>query len=250
MRSCRILLGMAVLVLSQTVSVTRGDFIMELPTNNPTFQSDAIYGVLTTNTDPAFSELPPVPGIRGLKISGSATYQSFYTGPSTVSQDTTLSLNVTGPAHGGLYLQDYFYIDYAVNFTQSSPIDFRFVLKSVFHFVDASQQTSSSSNLLDLALNASTGSLSGQLAVPVFENSFGNEGTGYEIYVGVTFDERKMKLGDTFRFDIPSNSIDVGVNLRQQSVPEPGTMSLVLLGGLAMIGHFCYRRVARFRIDE
>lgn len=244
MRSCRILLGVAALVVSQTVSVAHGDFIMELPTNNPTFQSDADFGRLSTNIEPTFSELPAVPGIRGMKISGSATYQSLYTGPSTVSQDATLSLDVTGPAYGGLYLHDYFYIDYDVNFAQSSPIDFRFVLESVFYFVDVNGQASSSSKLLDLALNASTSSLSGQLAVPVFENSFGNEGTGYKIYVAVTFDERKMKLGDTFRFDIPSNSIDIGVNPRAQSVPEPGTLSLIVLGGLAMIGHSWYRRVA------
>lgn len=170
-------------------------------------------------------------------MSGSATYQSFYTGPSIDGPDTTLSLYATGPAHDGVYLVEAFYIDYNVNFTQSSPIDFRFILEAVFHFVDINGQASSSSNLLDLGLVASTTSLSGQLAVPLYENgSEGKLGTGYEMYVAIIFDERRMRLGDTFRFDIPSNSIDVGVNPQPVPVPEPGSLSMALIGGLALLG--------------
>jgi hypothetical protein len=248
MRACRTLFGLAALVVSQSFSVAHGDFIMELPTNSPTFQSDASYGPVVTNTDPTFSQLPQIPGIRGIKMSGSATYQSFYTGPSIDGPDTTLSLYATGPAHDGLYLWEAFYIDYNVNFTQSSPIDFRFILEAVFHFVDINGQASSSSNLLDLGLVASTTSLSGQLAVPLYENG-SNLGTGYEMYVAIIFDERKMRLGDTFRFDIPPNSIDVGVN--PQPVPEPGALSMFLIGGLLAIFSFSWhRRVARNRIGE
>ncbi|MCE9619576.1 MAG: PEP-CTERM sorting domain-containing protein [Planctomycetes bacterium] len=64
-----------------------------------------------------------------------------------------------------------------------------------------------------------------------FEDRFGSNyqtATAIEWQVTFGFDWTGMSAEDTFNFYIPQNSIDI------QAVPEPVTMSLLTLGGLAM----------------
>jgi hypothetical protein len=210
----------------------RADFIMELPTDTPTFTSEDLFGDLTSQTEPLFSELPAIPGIRGIKIAGgSGTYTFTSLGTPIVNSDAVLSLRVSGAAHDGLLNVNTFYIDYDVAFAQSSPGSFRFVLQADFHFADVLGGTSTSTGLLDVGLDAATMSLTGQLAVDVSANSFGNLATGYDITIAAIFNENRLQNGDTFTLSIPMNSIDIGVPARPVNVvPEPATMALALPG--------------------
>ena len=74
----------------------------ELPTNSPGFTLDAGHGFISSQTDPRYEELPAVPGIRGIKITGAATYTHARLGPPPVNSDAVLSLYTTGDAHDGL----------------------------------------------------------------------------------------------------------------------------------------------------
>lgn len=220
----------------------RADFIMELPTSS-SFTSEDLFGDLTGHTEPLFSQLPQIPGIRGIKIAGgSGTYTFTSLGTPIVTSDAVLGLHVSGAAHDGLLSVNTFYIDYDVTFAQSKPGSFRFVLQADFHFVDVLGGASTSTGLLDLSLDAATTSLSGQLAVDVSANSFGNQGTGYDITIAAIFNENRLRNGDTFTLSIPMNSIDIGV--RQAAVPEPSTLTLAAIGGAGLLG-FGWRRRKR-----
>jgi hypothetical protein len=201
------------------------------------------YAEIAASDGPHFSALPPVPGITGLSVTGSADVIYVDTnaggqmmlefgGPATgVMTDEVIhvSANYIFTPHWstppGMLFGNYIYLDLYFN-------------RQYLHATGVSFFDTSS----DRPVNASF----------AFDMSFpGAAGTEIDDFlVRLTMSpDDPGQLGDGFSFALPTGSLDIGV--APNAVPEPSTMVLSIVAGAAAIPFICRvgcRRLLRGRM--